>query len=368
MLRLLRRTSSFANLALAIVVMCPVVSSALYAQQPGQLVSGANGGQVSTTQMSSQQTGNPAGQITGGQPNSDQFQIVDPTMAVQAGVARVPQQPFPQLTAQEQDYIDQVLVAWQKKTETVKLFECDFKRWNYNPNDHPTAPVTIASGTLRFSKPDKGMFKVEELLSVADNSPNPKYQINPRREFGEWYICDGDWVHNLDRNDKKAVQTQLPPSMRGKQISMSPLPFLFGVDAAEVKQRYFVRAVPPPEGNSDVWVEAWPKRADDAGNYSRVQVVLDRSDVLPKAMFVFLPNWSNDAKHREVYEFSNKQVNSILDTLKQNLFMKNFVSTKLPADWQVIQEPWVPPTAEPPTQNVQSNQPRTASPGAVQQR
>lgn len=76
---------------------------------------------------------------------------------------------------------------------------------------------------------------------------------------------------------------------------------------------------------------------DDAGNYSRVQVVLDKVDVLPKMLIVFLPNWEAQFPHREVYEFNEgKKEWNLLDAMKQKIFMKEFIETNLPATWQVI--------------------------------
>lgn len=292
-----------------------------------------------------------------------QIPIMTPGAAVEAGYAQTARvQPFPELTDDERQFLDDVLNVWEQRTAVVNQFQCDFKRWQYDPNQHATAPVTIASGIIKFSKPDKGLLRVDELRSVTDNtSPTPQYQTNPRREFGEYWICDGSWVHDLDRNEKKAVRRQLPPEMRGNQIHHSPLPFLFGVKADEIKQRYFVRTVTPPAGNNDVWVEAWPKRPDDAGNYSRVQIVLDRVDVLPKTMIVFMPNWTADKKHREVYEFENRDlVDGLLNKVKQHLFNQDFISTRLGGDWEVTEVPWIEPGS--PASNAADPNLRTANP------
>jgi TIGR03009 family protein len=257
----------------------------------------------------------------------------------QPAAAAVPQQPFPPLDAKRQQFLDQVLDVWEKRSAQVNQFQCEFKRWEF---DHTEQPVSIASGIIKFAKPDKGLFRVDKLESKTGDPKEP-YKVNPREPFGDYWICDGAWVHNLDRNLKKAVRTQLPPEMQGEQIHLSPLPFLFGVKANEIKQRYFVRTIDPPEGNNDVWIEAWPKRPDDIGNYSRVQVVLDRTDVLPKAMFIFLPQWTPEKRHREVFEFTNRDLmGGLLNKVKQDLLMQEFISTKLGSDWDVLEEPWIP--------------------------
>lgn len=319
-----------------------------------------------------------------------QYRVVDPATAVAEGNAQVEEDvrraeavnqpdaanqqvvpivepPFPALDKDSQNYLDRVLQVWEKSTSQINTFECKFKRWVYNPNAHETHPESISEGEIRYKNPDKGSFKENSrfVLAGTKQDGSPDYKVNPRLEHGDWWVCDGEWVHQLDRNEKKSIQTQLPPNLRGNNIPLSPLPFLFGVKADEVKQRYFVRPIAPPQGNNDVWLEAWPRRSDDAGNYSRVQIVLDRSDNLPKGMFLFLPNWSPQAKHRELYEFSGKQVNGVLDLLKQKVFMQSFIDTKVGSDWEVIKEPWVPPTdqpAAPGNKQVETNANRVATP------
>jgi hypothetical protein len=88
-----------------------------------------------------------------------------------------------------------------------------------------------------------------------------------------------------------------------------------------------------------------------------VQVVLDRNDILPKAMYLFLPNWKAEAKHREVYEFAGREVNSTLDKIKETVFNKAFIDTKVGSDWTIIPEPWVPEQQPQPGQPTQLQQP-----------
>ena len=251
------------------------------------------------------QVSSPATGRTGGT-GPMQYRVVDPATAVAQGQARVVEAPFAPLTAEEQQYIDQVLQVWERAPAKSIPSNASSNAGSTIPtrtrlirNQSPKAWCAYQVPTKAVSRKRRG-----SVWPVASPDGGPDYKVNPRLPYGDWWVCDGEWVHQLDRNDKKAVRTQLPPDLRGNNIPLSPLPFLFGVKANEVKARYFIRAIAPPQGNNDVWVEAWPKRADDAGNYSRVQIVLDRSDNLPKAMFLFMPNWSPEAKHRELYEFS----------------------------------------------------------------
>jgi TIGR03009 family protein len=288
--------------------------------------------------------------------------------AVQAGVAQVAQQPFPPLDATKQQFLDSVLQVWEQRTADVQRYQCNFVRFQYDPTIDPNNPATVDKGILKFAAPDKGLFRIDERQSISKKGAQPEYL--PSKQQGEYWICDGEYVHILDRNEEKATKIQLPPQMRGQAIYRSPLPFLFGVKADEVKQRYWIQPVNPPQGSSDVWLEAYPKRADDEGNYSRVQVVLDRTDVLPKALIVFLPNFRAEQPHREIYEFNERQTDwSFLNALKQKLFMEEFIPTKLPSSWQVIVEPYIEPQdpAQPAPANSNLTPDRTAQPPAAAQ-
>lgn len=265
--------------------------------------------------------------------------------AQQAALAeQLSRPPFPGLNEPQQKYLDQVLSVWEESTKKIERYQCNFKRWIFDPAQNTGEDAAAkGEGVIRFMHPDKGLFKVEkvEFFSGRDDKQAATYRENDRQKFGEYWLCDGDYVHILDRNQKKCLKIELPPNMRGQQIHLSPLPFMFGVKAAEIKSRYWVRPIAPPQGSKDVWLETYPRRPDDAGNYSRVQIVLDANEVLPKALVVFLPNWRADQQHREVYEFTDRNKDwNMLDKMKAKLFQEEFIPQALPKDWQLVVEPY----------------------------
>lgn len=312
----------------------------------------------------------PAGNQAALQPDAN-GQVRVPVMnvngAVAKGIAQLPKQPFPPLAPEQQKFVDQVLNVWEERTAQVQKYICQFKRWQYDPTMANPDFFSRASGELRFMEPDKASFVINKMETLAERNP-PVYKEDPRNPFGEWWICDGEWIHVRDRNTKKEIRYQLPPQMQGAGIPNSPLPFLFGVKAAELKARYWIRDVSSnaPSGNNSVILEAWPKRADDAGNYSRVQIYLDRADILPSALVVFLPNWKPEAQFKEIFEFTDREIptGNLWDSVKQNLFRQSFIPTKLPADWDIEEMPYVSPQQPPADSSGRTAQP----PAAGQQR
>jgi len=267
--------------------------------------------------------------------------------------------------------LDRVLLEWEQKTAGIKYYQCEFERYDLSQDAvlaQRNIHTSFAKGQIKFMAPDKGLFRVDEMKSIADKGAvKPQFRANPLKKFGEFWICDGAWVHILDRNAKTAVRTELPPELRGKQIYLSPLPFLFGVKAEEVKRRYWIRPIRPPAGdNNSRWLEAWPKRLDDAGSYSRVQIVLDSKDMLPKSLIVFKPNFElGKSPLREVYEFKKRKVGQ---SLFNKLWRRDFINTNLPSDWTVTREPYIPPqeAAGPGQGRPISTPPRMAQPPARQ--
>ncbi len=311
----------------------------------GQPQAGAQAGQMQAGQMQGQPQPGQAGgaNIT---MQREGVQAIDPN-----GVVNIVA-PFPPLNKDWQDYLDKALALWEEKSGAVQRYECTFKRFQYDPTLTQEHAYTVAAGVLKYLKPDKGLFKVEQLVYYKglDKEQKPQYLENPDKQFGEYLICDGKYVHEMDQNQKKCIKRELPPQMQGNAIHLSPLPFLFGVKAAEVQTRYWIRPLAPPEGRkNEVWLEAYPRRADDAANYQRVQVVIDINDWMPKALIVYLPNWRPNAPHRELYEFENRQINAGSGMLqKLNPFQQEFIPS-VPADWKVIVEPFqsAPPEQEP---------------------
>ncbi|MBN2474926.1 MAG: TIGR03009 domain-containing protein [Pirellulales bacterium] len=223
-----------------------------------------------------------------------------------------PRAPF-QLTPQQEAYLDQVLKAWEQHSARVTTFESNFTRWEYDPVfGDPNKPKYVDQGKVKYAAPDKGSFEIEG-------------------QRAEKWICDGQWIHEFNYVEKKLTQHQLPPDLRGKAIADGPLPFLFGAEAAKMKQRYFLRVIQPPEGRTgEIWLEAYPRFAPDAANFSRAELILTTRNMMPFAMDIYLPN----GKSHTAYQFFGIVVNDPLRVFKGDPFR-----AVAPSDWQTVVRP-----------------------------
>jgi TIGR03009 family protein len=268
-----------------------------------------------------------------------------PANAPQAGSPQVPNAPFT-LTPQEEAVLDRVLVDWQNMSAGVKTFEASFTRWDYDGvfgaagADGSQAPKRVVNGTLRYAAPDKGYY------DLSDQS--------------EKWICTGDAVFEFRADLKQVREHPLPPDLRGKAIADGPMPFVFGIEAAKTKARYWMRIITPQDKQGDqVWLEVYPKYGQDAANFLKIDVVLkfehnngQVTKLEPFALNMHLPN----GKDRTVYQFSNMQTNTIFNGFKNVLDV--FVRPGTPFGWQhqVVEAPTgvdPAPTAQQPQQPVQ---------------
>jgi TIGR03009 family protein len=214
---------------------------------------------------------------------------------VQQLPAPPPQNPFP-LTPREEANLEWVLNAWQQRSTTVKTLECSFTRLEYDPVfGDANKPSSVDEGRIAYRAPDKGLFRVDA----------PK-------EREERWICDGTSIYQYDFANKQLIQHKLPAELQGKAIVESPLPFIFGAEAAKLRQRYFMRITTPPEAQGQqTWLEAYPRWQQDAANFRRAELILTNKNMTPYALQIYAPNGQN----RTVYLFHKIVVNDPLAVL-----------------------------------------------------
>lgn len=245
-------------------------------------------------------------------------------------MAQTPPAPF-DLTPEQVADVERVLRLWEQRSSGVKTFECRFKRWDYDrvfgPKDVPRYEDI---GVIKYAAPDRGVFQVTDTV-VYD--PNDVERRNPRQqpiepERAEHWICDGKSVFEYIPRQKTVNEYPLPPELQGKAIANSPLPFLFGSRAEDLKRRYFLRIITPPELQSQqTWIEAYPRFQADAANFSRAILVLQNQNMQPFGMKVFATNGKNETS----YQFFEIVVNDPLRFFKGDPFRAG-----VPIGWKSV--------------------------------
>ena len=264
-------------------------------------------------------------------PNSPEFaqrvkQQHDAILAAeqQAAQQRVAQRPFPQLPPEQEKYLHDLLDYWQQSSDQVKQYVCDFQRFEYDteivnyrdPGTNQLAAHSIATGQIRYAAPDRGYFETTGMVDfkAPPKAPGQDAEYARRDTNGplEKWICDGRNIYEFDFDLKRLYETEIPKSMQGDGLANSPIPFLFGANKALLLDRYWVRVITPEGAANEYWLEAFPKRIEDARSYSKIEIIIAEEDFLPKAMHMYSPQYDPKKNNygSRYFAFGNRRVNA----------------------------------------------------------
>ena len=121
----------------------------------------------------------------------------------------------------------------------------------------------------------------------------------------ERWICDGNEIKAIDDDNKTYEAIKIPPSQRGDNIMDGPLPFLFGMAPERAKARYEFKLI--AENEKAYAIEVTPKWKQDAIDWIKAKLILDREMCLPLEVHLYNPAGTTET----VYLFSSLQVNKI---------------------------------------------------------
>lgn len=240
------------------------------------------------------------------------------------------------MTADQRQWVDQVLNYWEFESDKVKTFTTTFYRDEFNPAQvrDPNIAWAKAKGEIKYAKPDKAMYRVDEVYyyeAPREQGQQGRYGKREDAHLEHW-VCDGQSTFEFDSRNKLLIERPLPEHMRGEAIADGPLPFLFGAEAAKLKQRYWFAPIVPPidpktgkPREKEFWLAAKPKTMADAQNFDMVKIVIDGADHLPRELHIYMPG----GRERKVFYFTDRTKNPSFE-----LFRKDFSKPRVPLGWK----------------------------------
>ena len=238
--------------------------------------------------------------------------------------SRLPPAPPFTLTPQQQAEVAQVLGLWEQRNLRVKTFDTRFKRWTYDTVfGRPDEPKFVDLGVIKYAAPDKGMFCV-------DTTEKDGREVPIEGARAEDWKCDGKSVIEYNHVKKQMTVHKLAPENQGKAIAEGPLPFLFGSTADSLMRRYFIRIVTPRGVPGQVWLEAYPRFAQQAADFHHAHfIITDKME--PFALELIQPN----GKDKIVYQFYQTVINDPMRMFRGDPFRAS-----KPFGWQsIVDEP-----------------------------
>jgi TIGR03009 family protein len=180
-------------------------------------------------------------------------------------------QPAPQPPADPA--LDAVLAKWENAMMAVNSFHIDLSRTNL---DKAYGTVEKFEGAARFQKPNKALL----YLASKTNANN-----------FEKFVINGLTLYEWAPSVKKVRIHQLPPPKNGQMADNNFLSFIAGMKAADAKQRYAMKMMPPPAGDTYYsYIEILPRDPTDRQDFSRARLVLTISTGLPRQLWFQQPN------------------------------------------------------------------------------
>ena len=206
--------------------------------------------------------------------------------------------------------IEALLEVWSKRTKEIKRLQGSHIR---SVRDFSWGTETVAEGKFYVETPDKGRFDLVPYSRKLPAKPFPRKSPNGKKvdlkvqssNKKERWICDGNEIKAIDDDNKTYEAIKIPPSQRGDNIMDGPLPFLFGMAPEKAKARYEFKLI--AENEKAYAIEVTPKWKQDAIDWIKAKLILDREMCLPLEVHLFNPAGTTET----VYLFSSLQVNKI---------------------------------------------------------
>lgn len=206
--------------------------------------------------------------------------------------------------------IEALLEVWSKRTKEIKRLQGSHIR---SVRDFSWGTETVAEGKFYVETPDKGRFDLVPYSRKLPAKPLPRISPNGKKvelkvqssNKKERWICDGNEIKAIDDDNKTYEAIKIPPSQRGDNIMDGPLPFLFGTAPEKAKARYEFKLI--AENEKAYAIEVTPKWKQDAIDWIKAKLILDREMCLPLEVHLFNPAGTTET----VYLFSSLQVNKI---------------------------------------------------------
>lgn len=219
-------------------------------------------------------------------------------------------------TARISPELAKLLTDWSRASDQIKTLHGKHTRRVY---DTTFAVEKISTGEVWFEAPDKGRIdikavEVSDRMQAARQQEGAKVQRDSKGvpyklvsdAKGKW-ICDGQRVFDIKDEEKRADVVNLPPTLRGKEIMNSPLPFLFGMPPEKAAQRFSMEIAEDYRPQHPyVKLKALPRLKQDAENWSQAEILLSTKTFLPSSVKLLDPG----AKSSTVYTFEKVEVNA----------------------------------------------------------
>jgi TIGR03009 family protein len=225
--------------------------------------------------------------------------------------------------------LDQVLANWERSMTELTSFQATCVRTRLDKSFNSREEY---EGKALFLKAAAANQPSRALLELANKK---------KKEIFEKYVCTGTFLYEYQPAEKLIRVHDMPQTKSGGIGDDNFLQFLFGMKAAEAKERYHMIYVPAPA--TDKWyhyLRILAKQPQDKADFSEARLVLMADTFLPRQLWYQQPNGNEITWDFPKVERNVNIPLSLFDAPRQ-----------LPPDWQMrrVEARNLPPANVPPT-------------------
>ncbi|WP_437206239.1 hypothetical protein [Planctomicrobium sp. SH664] len=212
---------------------------------------------------------------------------------------------------------DALLQMWEQKSSQLPKMQGEFVRREY---ESTFQVVKFAEGEYFYEIPDKG--RLELRTPPASKIPtgpvvNQAKNYAPQADVPKVWVCNGAEILDIDPVAKSYNRVQIPEQLRGTRIGEGPLPFLFGMKADRLKNRYTLGLGAFHNPEKMIHIVAYPKMWAEQREFQRAEVLLNPQTFLP----THVKMWDPSGNKETLYQFTKheKASFSLMNPLSYNL-------------------------------------------------
>lgn len=213
--------------------------------------------------------------------------------------------------------MQQILEIWERHTGKFTRMEGEFIRYEY---DDVFLVEKQTSGNYYYEAPDHGRIDFKPMSAqttpdgangfrvvegkVLHRKDGKDYSVVPGAE--ERWICNGQELLSIDVSTKTYRRIGIPEQYRGDAIRNGPLPFMFGMKAQDVIDKYDLDFGPmhDPRGektpNRVIHIIAYPLMETQRREFQKAEVLISSQTFEAIAIKLFDPSGNKET----VYKFT----------------------------------------------------------------
>ncbi|HWL10708.1 MAG TPA: hypothetical protein VNQ76_20035 [Planctomicrobium sp.] len=221
--------------------------------------------------------------------------------------------------------LESILLEWEKESASVTRMNGQFNRVVY---DSVFNVAKCSTGSYAYESPDKGMMNFLPDNAAASRHPGKvqrgDIEFTLQVDEAQRWVCDGEQILSIDPTNKEYNRVVIPPRFRGANISEGPLPFLFGMKAEKMKQRYVLELGRLHDPANIIHIVAYPKMPEEQREYRVAEVLLYPDTFFPRAIQL-----ATSENRQTVYIFTTHEKMPSFTLFKTNPFKPSLLGYKI---------------------------------------